>query len=160
MEFYHDNKFYDFVFFQVDDPIPSVSGFKKLWGRLLLQHRDTKHIHEFSNGLRDYLHEHPEFHVPFKNRVLISLAIGLKSNEYSKRDIDNMAKSLLDALEGVVYTNDNQVATLHVVKYVSDDNRFNLGIKLLSDNEELWHFPWLYDESPYGQASSAAGTNT
>ena len=35
-------------------------------------------------------------------------------SEYATRDRDNMAKPVLNAMQGVVYENDKQVKTLHV----------------------------------------------
>jgi Holliday junction resolvase RusA-like endonuclease len=134
------------------DPIPSTrSGFKKLWGGFAILNRESKRIHQFRQEVRDYLREVPQFQVPSKRPILISLAIGLTPKQYKKIDIDNMVKSVLDALKGVVYDNDIQVNVLHVVKYQADDDRWNIGIKQLSDDDQLWHSPWLYDESPMGQ---------
>lgn len=35
-------------------------------------------------------------------------------------DIDNLAKSILDALQGVVFENDNQIEILHLEKYADE----------------------------------------
>jgi len=70
--------------------------------------------------------------------------------KYEKRDLDNMVKSLLDALKGIAYNDDRQVVVLHVVKQLSDDNRWHIGIKSLADDDTLWHFPSLYLESAMG----------
>jgi len=107
-------------------------------------------IMSFRNSVQEGLRGYPQLKVPLKGRVLVSLAIKLTPIEYEKRDIDNMVKSLLDALVGIAYENDKQVAVLHVVKLKSDDNRWHIGLKALAENESAWYFPPLYEESPTG----------
>jgi len=40
-----------------------------------------------------------------------------------KPDLDNVAKAILDALNGVVYKDDNQIVELHIKKLYSDNPR-------------------------------------
>ena len=45
-------------------------------------------------------------------------------SEYTKKpDADNIAKIILDSLNGLVYKDDNQVAELLVLKQYGDENR-------------------------------------
>ena len=41
----------------------------------------------------------------------------------TKPDADNFAKSALDAMEGVIYTNDSRIVSLQVEKYLSETPR-------------------------------------
>ena len=48
---------------------------------------------------------------------------------YTKRpDIDNLAKAILDGLNGIAYTDDNQVAELEIQKLYSDKARTEVEI--------------------------------
>ncbi len=39
-------------------------------------------------------------------------------NHRRKVDLDNLSKAVLDAMNGIVYEDDNQVVNLHIVKHV------------------------------------------
>lgn len=47
----------------------------------------------------------------------------------NKPDIDNLAKSILDALNGVIYKDDSQVVVLTLQKYYDDDPRAEITIE-------------------------------
>ena len=54
-----------------------------------------------------------------------------------KPDLDNVAKAILDALNGVIYKDDNQVVELHIKKLYSDNPRVIVkieGIEWLLNN--------------------------
>ena len=152
MQTYHNNPFYDFVFFYVGDPIPSTrTGYTNVVGtQQVMPNAESVSVHEFRRQLREVLPKYPELGQPFKGRVLLSIAIGLTEKEYASRDIDNMVKSLLDALKSVVYADDRQVDVLHVVKHKHEYNCWHIGIKKLSTDELLWHYEPLYLERPMG----------
>lgn len=42
--------------------------------------------------------------------------------DYSKVDIDNLSKAVLDAIKGIVFIDDDQVTELHLLKRVSSKN--------------------------------------
>lgn len=46
-----------------------------------------------------------------------------------KPDIDNIAKSILDALNKLAYRDDTQVVTLHMEKHYADEPRVEVGIE-------------------------------
>lgn len=61
-------------------------------------------------------------------------------NEYSRRDIDNMAKTVLDVLKGTVYKDDHQVKTLLVGKKIDrqvPQNFTYIAVKLLNSSQEV-----------------------
>lgn len=51
-----------------------------------------------------------------------------------KPDLDNIAKAILDALNGVAYYDDNQVQDLTIKKFYSDDPR--VDVKIIYKGEE------------------------
>ena len=46
-----------------------------------------------------------------------------------KCDCDNLAKSILDALNGIAYDDDSQICSLHVEKYYGDTPRVEVILK-------------------------------
>lgn len=62
-------------------------------------------------------------------------------NEYRRRDIDNMAKTVLDVLKGQFYRDDSQVKTLLVGKKMADQrvsqNFAYVAIKILNATEDV-----------------------
>lgn len=55
-----------------------------------------------------------------KGRVAVEVSLYLP--DARRRDADNLAKSILDALNGVTWDDDSQVWDLHVRKAISRDN--------------------------------------
>ena len=62
---------------------------------------------------------------PIKCEILIGFKVpkgGIKRNKYPvpKGDVDNYAKTVLDACEGIIFENDTLIEDLHVKKMYSD----------------------------------------
>lgn len=55
---------------------------------------------------------------PGRLSVVMELYFGGKRH----RDIDNASKALLDAFQGIVYENDDQIDELHIYRRHDDDN--------------------------------------
>ena len=62
-------------------------------------------------------------------------------DEYESRDIDNLAKTVLDSLKGIIYSDDGLVRTLVVCKKMDTkripENFAYIAIKALNSNESL-----------------------
>lgn len=54
-----------------------------------------------------------------------------ESRPIVKPDLDNYVKSTLDALNGVLWTDDARIVDLHAHKYYSDDPRIEITVKEL-----------------------------
>lgn len=54
----------------------------------------------------------------------------VKGKDYSNPigDVDNLSKSILDALEGVAYYNDRQVLDLHITKRYANEDAVSIKI--------------------------------
>ncbi len=50
---------------------------------------------------------------PLECKILVDVAFFWKN---MRKDIDGPLKSVLDAMQGIVYVNDNQIVDLHVLK--------------------------------------------
>lgn len=99
----------------------------------------------FKKIVSDYLSNHrPSPLFPTANQVYVGIIQFYTSykNNYNKRDVDNMAKTMLDTLkENNFYSDDSQVRTLLVSKIV-DRKRVqqDIGfvyIKILNDGEDI-----------------------
>lgn len=61
-----------------------------------------------------------------KDRALIFEG---KKRPITKPDTDNYTKSVLDALNGIIYKDDSQVTDLYASKYYSDDPRVEIKVQ-------------------------------
>lgn len=99
----------------------------------------------FKKVVSDYLlNDKPSSLFPTNNQVYVSVVQFYTSykKDYNKRDVDNIAKTILDILkENNFYKDDCQVRTLLVSKIVDLKRiRQNIGfifIKVLNDNEDI-----------------------
>lgn len=66
-----------------------------------------------------------------------------------RRDWDNLAKGVMDALNGVVYRDDSQVVEAHIAKIV--DRRVRPGVKVeITERENAMKFDVLYNHGHAG----------
>ncbi len=73
----------------------------------------------------------------FKFKIPKNKSKSISGRDYmvSKPDIDNLQKCVLDALSGIVYKDDNQIAWIHVEKtYVSSE--FKQGVLIVINELE------------------------
>ena len=129
---FHQNPFYNDLFGTFDTQIPSRRfGYKKdAEGKPTITSL-PKSTREFQAKIKAILSDRPKPEWPHTGRLLIAILVHLTKKEYRIKDIDNLAKSLLDAMKGIVFKDDVQIDSLHIVKQVSDTNEFFVGVKLL-----------------------------
>tara|TARA_Y100000310_G_C20599158_1_gene772082 strand:- start:714 stop:1169 length:456 start_codon:yes stop_codon:yes gene_type:complete len=95
--------------------------------------------HKFENELKaDLAKELKNIErFPTKEDVFVSIIYGFHSKKEFKRcDLDNRAKTILDALEGPVYDNDSQVRMLWTHKAYLDDKQesfYRISVKILDE---------------------------
>ena len=75
---------------------------------------------------------------PLLGRILVGIAINLPKSEYATKDLDNMAKSIVDAFKGIAYEDDNQIDCLFVSKNVAQKWQVLVALKSLGDNPKSW----------------------
>jgi Holliday junction resolvase RusA-like endonuclease len=79
---------------------------------------------------------------PFRGPLLVAISVSLPESELVTKDIDNMAKSILDACKGVVFDSDAQVHALFVHKKAASVRPMAmLGFRLLAEGESSWYMP-------------------
>lgn len=147
---FYQNPFYDYLFGSFGVNIPSTrSGYKIIISRIALLNPITGGVHKFRKSIKDSLNEKPNSNWPSKERLLIAVQFGLTQKDYETKDIDNITKSLVDALKEIVYKDDNQIDGLHVLKYKAGEDSFMIGIKELTKENSGWFFPPFCAEKPW-----------
>lgn len=147
---FYQNPFYDYLFGSFGINTPSTrSGYKIIISRLALLNPTTSGIYKFKKSIKTWLDKKPNPNWPCKNRLLVAIQFGLTEKKYKQKDIDNITKSLIDALKGTVYEDDKQIDSLHLLKYKSENNTFMIGIKELSESDPGWFFPPFCAEKPW-----------
>ena len=111
---------------------------------VLVRVKESKGLTDFKQAMAKELETNkPSASFPTNKQVFISIIQFYTStkHDYNKRDVDNMAKTMLDVLEKKFYKNDSQVRTLLVSKRVDLKKvPIDLGyvfIKILEDNEDI-----------------------
>jgi len=96
--------------------------------------------HKFENELKEDLKiELKGIKIfPTKNEVFVSILHGINSEkQYAKCDLDNRAKTILDALKNVVYFDDSQVKILWTEKEFlknAQESFYRISVKILDKN--------------------------
>jgi Holliday junction resolvase RusA-like endonuclease len=72
--------------------------------------------------------------VPFEGPVSVLLEFRRKSRR--RCDIDNLSKAVLDAIQGIVYGNDDQVAELCARKFKHSAGRVYVRVRVADGGEE------------------------
>lgn len=154
MKTFYQNPFYDYVFGTFDINVPSTrSGYKNnSQTSQSFPNPITTSVREFRNYIKNWLGKNPDKTWPCQCRLLITLSLGLTPKNYAEKDIDNITKSLIDALNKIVYKDDRQIDCLYINKYKTGKEgrgSFMIGIKKLTDNNIPRHLPPLYSDKPW-----------
>jgi Holliday junction resolvase RusA-like endonuclease len=103
-----------------------------------------------SQGVKDFERMFREFfggpkadpRWPFRGRLLVAISVSLPETEVETKDVDNIAKSILDACKGVVFESDAQVHALFVQKKAARARPMAMiGLRLLPEGESTWYMP-------------------
>ena len=73
--------------------------------------------------------------IPMPIEVEVILFISITESRYKTVDIDNLAKSVLDALNTVAFDDDSQVTSLICKKMMFKENGILIGITKLTSNK-------------------------
>ncbi len=133
--------------FIIDGIIPATQqAFKKVTGfDHYVRKNESAAVATFKSVVTEQItRERPPATFPTTNSVYVAIIQFFTSNRdnYQTRDVDNMAKTVLDALQqSNLYTNDSQVRTLLVSKRVDlvrvPQDLGYVYIKVLEDGEDI-----------------------
>lgn len=71
---------------------------------------------------------------PTQKEVLLLMELGLSAKtDYNETDLDNRAKTICDALKGVIYQDDNQISVLICRKHIVKNKYFKITIKIIDE---------------------------
>lgn len=107
-----------------------------------VEERVKPRTHTFENELKEKMKKELSgiSMFPTDKYVFVSITYGLNSNnEYKKLDLDNRAKTMLDALKGVVYKDDMQVKVLLTDKIFLEnkpESYYQFSVKVLDKKTE------------------------
>lgn len=69
--------------------------------------------------------------LPLSLSIKFYMGINSKYEHHTQKpDIDNLAKAVLDSLNGIIYYDDKQITTLHLYKFWGDPG-LSINVKLL-----------------------------
>jgi Holliday junction resolvase RusA-like endonuclease len=147
---FYQNPFYDDVFGTFDVTIPSKRiRYKQDDNKRITEIITPKGSQEFETYIKQVFNSDTNENWPYKCELLIAISILLPIKEWKIKDIDNLAKSIVDALKGIVYEDDNQITSLFISKTKSDQPSFMVGVKCLKEEDSVWFVPLLYSEKPW-----------
>lgn len=98
-----------------------------------------KYIQEIT---KDKFKESNKIEMP--NKVQVSLSISLTEKRFFDVDVDNLAKTVLDSLNGIAFDDDSQVSSLIVDKHVHPMkvNGILIAITKLTDKRKGLEYKW------------------
>jgi len=132
----------EIIHMEGNDLVPAKAVCYKKLEDGTVEERVKPRTHNFENELKDKMRSELSgiSMFPTDKYVFISITYGLNSsNEYKKLDLDNRAKTMLDALKGVVYNDDMQVKVLLTDKIFLEnkpESYYQFSVKILDKKTE------------------------
>lgn len=148
---FYQNLFYDSLFGDLNIGIPSKHlAYKQNKKKRIVKITETPGSRDFENYLGQALLGNKDPNFPFKDKLFLAISIAMSKKEYKTKDLDNVVKTLFDAMKGIVYEDNSQICSVFVNKYITDRTPgFMIGIKKLSEKERGWYVPILLSEKPW-----------
>lgn len=153
---FHQNPYYHHIFGNYNLLVPAKHvGYELKPDGTPGEARVPRGAQKFEALLKNILTSYQEDRWPYKERLLVAIEVQFTKKEYETKDVDNVAKSLLDAMKGVVFVDDAQIDALQVSKLPSRTNAFMIGVRRLTDDEHPLCFPPLYKEGePFSEVQT------
>jgi len=113
----------------------------------LYQKKEANQSHkEFENELRtmflEQVKEEKEYPIKKPQKVEVIIAVNMNEKRLEEVDIDNITKSILDSMNGIIYEDDSQVLNILAQKNIHPlhpINGFLLGVRKINiDNSDSW----------------------
>jgi len=106
---------------------------------LYLKKQGKDSLQVFEKNLREIIKEQVTEAMPYASEIKLEVivSVSMKEKRLKVVDMDNLLKSVLDCLNGLVYTDDSQIVNLYGSKEVNEAiplNSLMIGIRKLNDN--------------------------
>lgn len=113
---------------------------EKILEELYIRNPDKAIVQEFEKKIGDFLKESATDEMPYKMSVEVILAFDINKKRLFEVDIDNLCKTVLDAMKGIIFEDDSQVVRLLALKDVHpyDTNGLAIGVNKLDDQSKGW----------------------
>jgi Holliday junction resolvase RusA-like endonuclease len=113
------------------------------YGLEAISFRDRDRAKQLSQTLKTQLTRIQCDNWPYRNPVMIVIEINGPTKMYSRRDVDNMSKVILDSCNKIVYVDDRLINILIVEKRIWDQPLygFHLGIRVLENDKKDKYSP-------------------
>lgn len=87
---------------------------------------------------------------PYEDYLQVVIELHVTEGDFDKKDIDNMAKTLLDSFKGCIYKDDSQIVSLSIIKKDTKEPGFIFGVRRSGIDSILPLYPVLLnkDEKP------------
>lgn len=84
--------------------------------------------------------------IKMPDKVQVSLSFSLKEKRFFEVDVDNLAKTVLDSLNGIAFDDDRQVTSLIVDKHIHKMKVNGIMIAITKITEKRKGIQFLYNE--------------
>lgn len=149
MTTYYQNPYYDNVFGTLYVNVPSKrTRYKQDENKKIIKIYEAPSSANFEKEMKKWLSSEPDPGWPFKGELFLVISVRLTKKEYLRKDVDNIAKTIIDSLKGVVYEDDTQISSLYVNKRISDVGGFFVAVKCLKGVGERI-VPPMYSDTPW-----------
>ncbi|MDQ3269340.1 MAG: RusA family crossover junction endodeoxyribonuclease [Pseudomonadota bacterium] len=108
---------------------------------------------QFEERVREEFLNHNNPAWPMSGRLFMAIGILMPKSAFSITDVDNLAKTLLDAFCGIAYHDDKQIESLFVNKSMQQKWSVWIGLHTISHSEEK---TWLVEPLMLSDNKSAA----
>ena len=156
------NPFYDSVFVTLNTPIPS-----KRVRYCIDEQSQTVRLHERESGkqfdatVRHLFKDDHSPSWPLEGPLFMSIGLVVPAKEFEDRDVDNMAKTIIDGFKGLAYQDDSQIVGLFVHKQKGREYGFYVGLRCVPKDDVGWYVPEHYSAEPYpGQVPNESKVET
>jgi Holliday junction resolvase RusA-like endonuclease len=113
---------------------------EEIFEELYIRNPDKNIVHEFENRLREYLKENTTSEMPYKMPLEVILAFDINRKRLFEVDVDNLCKTVLDAMKGIIFEDDSQVVRLLALKdtHEWDTNGLSIGVNKIEKDSDGW----------------------
>jgi Holliday junction resolvase RusA-like endonuclease len=147
--YYQNPDFEEVLIFFDEEVFTSSEKYKPVEGGLY-ERRDKGNAVDFINNIKEKLSKEKKNNWPYTQKIMLVIGISGTKGLYGNRDIDNMVKSVFDALKGVLFVDDSQIHLLIASKQIWNKNMkgFMVGLRVLDENKIDKYEPWLFTPNP------------